>query len=71
MLLAHSETAWGLRLASFELGGSLGIDLNGRRSLGSGYILYQPGFFGLLLPLGASMAKWSFRYEAHWVFFAG
>lgn len=45
MLLAHSETARGLSLAAFELGGSLGIDFNGRRSSVPGCVLYRPGLF--------------------------
>lgn len=71
MLLAHSEAAWGLSLASFELGGSLGIDFNGRRSLVSGSILYHLGHFWFVhYCLSVHGQMQSLSYKAYSVFFA-
>lgn len=72
MLLAHSEAAWGLSLASFELGGSLGIDLDGRRSSVSGYIFYRPGLFCLYITTGSIRGPTqSLSYKARRLFLAG
>lgn len=65
MLLAHLETAWGLSLAPFELGGSVGVDLNGRRSSVSRWLLHHPGLFGL------HGQRESLSYKGRCVFFAG
>lgn len=72
MLLAHLETAWGLSLAPFELGGSLGVDLNGRRSSVSRWLLHHPGLFGLCVStLSVHGQRESLSYKGRWVFFAG
>lgn len=50
MLWAHAETAWGLSLAAFELGGSLGIGWGGRRPPVPGDVLNHPGLFWSVHP---------------------